>query len=104
MGLSCSKHGSRVVDSLFNNTTLNGKLEIASELSSQSKTLLANLYGKIIHSNLNLKNYDEDPEMWKLQYKNKNKTKDMFKDILSTEGEYHIYFFFKKFKSDEKGP
>ncbi|XP_069505988.1 nucleolar protein 9 isoform X1 [Ambystoma mexicanum] len=80
--LACNKHGSRVLDRIWNAATLGVKQEMAQELASKEQELLKDQFGYHIVRNFALSHFLKRRRDWDEHQVAENKRRKMFAEIL----------------------
>uniref|UniRef100_A0A8C8ZXY3 NOP9 nucleolar protein n=1 Tax=Prolemur simus TaxID=1328070 RepID=A0A8C8ZXY3_PROSS len=67
VALACSRHGSRVLDAIWNGAALGARKEIATELGEQNQELIRDPFGHHVARNVALTTFLKRPEAWEQQ-------------------------------------
>lgn len=81
--LAISKHGSRALEKIFFASATEQKVKIMEELSNKSQILNSTMFGQVILTKLKVELYKKSFHNWKSAIEKEEKTKDIFKDILT---------------------
>ncbi|XP_053218767.1 nucleolar protein 9 isoform X4 [Podarcis raffonei] len=80
--LACSKHGSRVLDAIWNRATLPAKREMAQELAEHESRLQNDPFGHFLVRNFSLTHFLKRRQDWERHHKAKKKRRELFSEIL----------------------
>ncbi|XP_069044165.1 nucleolar protein 9 [Lepisosteus oculatus] len=80
--IACSKHGSRFLESVWNNSQLKHKREIAQELVPSEAVLRADQFGRHVCRNFALPHFLKRRSQWEELQGAQSKKRKMFSDIL----------------------
>lgn len=80
--MAISKHGSWVIEKLFNAAGDQQKARIVKELSEKQGQLNGSPFGKLINHKLHVDTYRLSAEQWRASFNKENKIDKLFKDIL----------------------
>ncbi|XP_006816925.1 nucleolar protein 9-like [Saccoglossus kowalevskii] len=83
--LSCTKHGSRTIDAIWNGATLKNKYTIAEELAKRESQLSQDMFGRFVYRNCAIGYFKHRPKDWKDIQKREEKKRKMFADLLEDE-------------------
>lgn len=81
--LAVSKYGSRALEKIFFAAATDQKVKIMEELCHKSQILNSTMFGQFILTKLKVELYKKSFHNWKSSIEKEEKTKDMFKDILT---------------------
>ena len=81
--LSKSKHGSRLVESVWEHCTVGQKEAIVTEMLDSEEELSADFYGKFVLRNLNVSHYKRKQNVWQTQQEMAGKRRELFQDIIT---------------------
>lgn len=81
--LAISKHGSRALEKIFFASATEQKVKIMEELSNKSQILNSTMFGQVILTKLKVELYKKSFHNWKSAIEKEEKTKDIFKDIVT---------------------
>lgn len=84
MLLCVDKHGSRVVDTIWEKSEMSKKEEIATLLLAHEEELGADFYGGIVLQNCQIAHFRKRQAGWLEEQRAKKKKREMFADILVT--------------------
>ncbi|CAI5791424.1 nucleolar protein 9 [Podarcis lilfordi] len=82
VSLACSKHGSRVLDAIWNRATLPAKREMAQELAEHESRLQNDPFGHFLVRNFSLNHFLKRRQDWERHHKAKKKRRELFSEIL----------------------
>ncbi|XP_028557492.2 nucleolar protein 9 isoform X4 [Podarcis muralis] len=82
VSLACSKHGSRVLDAIWNGATLPAKREMAQELAEHESRLQNDPFGHFLVRNFSLTHFLKRRQDWERHHKAKKKRRELFSEIL----------------------
>eukprot|EP00731_Ephydatia_muelleri_P026882 Em0018g982a len=83
--LSKSKHGSRLVESVWRHCTVSQKEAIVSELLASEEELSADFYGKFVLRNVNASHFKRKQNVWQTQQEMAGKRRELFQDIIGDD-------------------
>lgn len=89
LNISCSKHGSRSIDAIWNKGSLKLRELLASKMACHENKLNSDPFGKFIASNLGLALFKRNKDLWKSNFDKVKKTKQLFSDFLKKPKENH---------------
>lgn len=87
ISLSKSKHGSRLVESLWKHCTVGQKETIVNELLASEEELSADFYGKFVLRNVNISHFKRKQNTWQIQQETAGKRRELFQDIITDREE-----------------
>lgn len=82
LDMAISKHGSRVVEALFEVSGDNQKARIVKQLADKFNLLNGSLTGRLLCYKFQVKTYLLSPAQWKAAFNKESKAEKLFKDIL----------------------
>lgn len=82
VAMACSKHGSRALESLYAVSSLKNQMKIMEELASKEGLVTGTEVGRIIANKYALDLFNHRRNEWKQMQTRKERTKDMFADII----------------------
>uniref|UniRef100_V9LJC7 Pumilio domain-containing protein C14orf21-like protein n=1 Tax=Callorhinchus milii TaxID=7868 RepID=V9LJC7_CALMI len=80
--LACSKHGSRVLDQIWNSASSSARQDIAEELAQSEAVLLRDAVGHHIARNLSLSHFIRRRKDWESHQATDSKKRKIFSEIL----------------------
>lgn len=83
--MSCSKHGSRSMDAIWDRASPGAKELIAFELSNHESMLNNDHFGKFIASKVSISTYKRAKSQWKEMLNKDKKKRDLFSEILGND-------------------
>ncbi|KAM4853904.1 nucleolar protein 9 [Thomomys bottae] len=82
VSLACSRHGSRVLDAIWNGAALGARTEIAAELGEQNQELIKDPFGHHVARNVDLTTFLKRRAAWEQQQSAVAKRRKAFNSIL----------------------
>jgi len=86
VSLACSKHGSIALEALWKTCSMKTKQTIVEELAKGESILRSHQFGKFVHQNCAVSVWKHQRDEWLKVINKSQKDRDLFKNILGTEG------------------